>query len=209
MILQKMGRMPLERATKIAVISLMIIMLCASRLDAQALNDEWKKKFREDIAIPDTSTHPLQQQWSAKRPLTQLQEQKVIKVSPSTRLPTRIDRIQLLNPPPTDIEKIIDLRTTHTRKSQVERNMTNYSSGKYIPIPDANSISQWCQHTGSGYDTKLKLNIDIAELAPWIQEILRITAPFREGFDADIVRNIKENKEKKHRQKLKKILDAY
>lgn len=71
--------------------------LIVTELHAQDLNDEMKKRLRQSLITPEKQSGEQQYQHSPQ--ILPEQDKEILKVSPTTRLPTRGDKIQLLNPP--------------------------------------------------------------------------------------------------------------
>ena len=71
--------------------------LIVTELHAQDLNDEMKKRLRQSLITPEKQSG--QQQYQHSPQILPEQDREILKVSPTTRLPTRGDKIQLLNPP--------------------------------------------------------------------------------------------------------------
>ncbi|WP_298646785.1 hypothetical protein [uncultured Proteiniphilum sp.] len=65
--------------------------------NAQDLNDEMKKRLRQSLITPEKQSgyQPLQH----APQILPGQDREVLKVSPTTRLPTKSDQIQVLHPP--------------------------------------------------------------------------------------------------------------
>ncbi len=174
-----------------------------TKLNAQEFNDEMKKKLRQSLIVPEQKPlqHPLQQ------PIRILprQNREVLKVSPTTKLPTKFDRIQILYPPE-KYEIHLDLNVTNAGTSQLNRAKIDYSSGKFNAVPDARSITQWVQYTRGDYG----LGIYAGEgSADWIYKVRKITTPPYSGFDADPVRAIQNYKARKRKEKVDRIKKAY
>lgn len=71
--------------------------LIVTETDAQDLNGEMKKRLRQSLIAPEKQ--PGQQQYQQSPQILPGQDREALKVSPLTKLPTKGDRIQLLNPP--------------------------------------------------------------------------------------------------------------
>ena len=69
-----------------------------SELNAQEFNDEMKKKLRQSLIVPEQKPLHYQPQQQPIKILPR-QNQEVLKVSPTTKLPTKFDMIQILHPP--------------------------------------------------------------------------------------------------------------
>ena len=100
----------LHRITYIFLLS-GIFMSMASTTKAQDMNDEFKKKLRQSLLKPDMK-HSQQMHQSNQTKLQQNDE--VLRVSPTTRLPTRLDRF--INISELELKEInIDLRVTNAK----------------------------------------------------------------------------------------------
>ena len=175
----------------------------ASKLNAQELNDEMKKKLRQSLIVPEQKPpqHPLQQ---PIRILPQ-QNQEVLKVSPTTKLPTKYDRIQILHPPE-KYEIHLNLNVTNSGTRQLDRAKIDYSNGKFNAVPDARSITQWVQYTRGDHG----LGIYAGEgSADWVYKVRKLTTPPYSDFDADPVRAIQNYKARKRKEKVDRIKKAY
>lgn len=152
-----------------------------SELNAQEFNDEMKKKLRQSLIMPaqKPSQHKLQQPIKIQAQ----QNQEVLKISPTTKLPTKFDMIQILHPPE-EYEIHLDLNVTNVKRSPVT-DKTDYSTGKFTPIPDARSISQWTQYTGQGAGASINVG------------------------DIDPVRAVQRHKARKRKEKVDRIKKAY
>lgn len=154
-------------------------------MNAQEFNDEMKKKLRESLIMPEQK--PLQHEPQKSIQLFPHQNKEVLKVSPSTKLPTRFDRFQTLYPPE-DYEVNLSFSVTNqNNKSQVDRSKIDYSKGKPDPVPDARSITQWAQNTRGDYGTGVAIPVG----------------------DIDPVRAIQRYKARKRKEKVDMILKAY
>ena len=100
----------LHRITYIFLLS-GIFLSIASTTKAQDMNDEFKKKLRQSLLKPDMK-HSQQMHQSNQTKLQQNDE--VLRVSPTTRLPTRLDRF--INISPLELKKInINLGVTNAK----------------------------------------------------------------------------------------------
>ena len=82
----------LHRITNIFILSLLLIST-ASITKAQDMNDEFKKKLRQSLISPQMQ-HSQQMDYPGQREFEQRQE--VLTVSPTTKLPTRLDRFRIV-----------------------------------------------------------------------------------------------------------------
>ena len=81
-----------HRITNIVILSALFISM-ASITKAQDMNDEFKKKLRQSLLSPEMQ--PSQQMhYPGQREFEQRQE--VLTVSPTTKLPTRLDRFRIV-----------------------------------------------------------------------------------------------------------------
>lgn len=158
---------------------LMTILIFASEnVCAQQTNDEFKLKLKQSLKTKDIDLKPelKYQPFDVKQ-----DDGEVLKVSLTTKLPTKFDRIQLLHPDYPEIH--LDLNVTNLEKN-LATDKTDYSNGKLVPVPDARSISQFTQYTGQGAGGL-------------------VTGDF------DPVRAIQNYKAKKRKEKVDKIKKAY
>ena len=148
------------------------------------------------------------QQHKLQQPIQILpqQNQEILKVSPTTKLPTKFDRIQLLNPIPPEQQIHINLNVTNVGTSQTDRGRIDYSTGKYNLVPNARSITQWVQYTRGDYGTGIYVGEGSAD---WVYKARKLTTPPYSGFDADPVRAIQNYKARKRKEKVDKIKKAY
>ena len=163
-----------------------------------------KKKLRESLIMPETK--PLQPQPQKPIQLRPNQNDEVLKVSPTTKLPTRLDRIQILHHPEEKYEIRLNLSYTNASKNQLERSKIDYSQGKVNLVPDARSITQWVQYTRGDYGLGFYVDDDAAD---WVKTVRNVTTPPYSGFDLDPVRAIQRYKARKRQEKVDRILKAY
>lgn len=88
----------------------LVIGLFVTEVKAQDFNDEMKKNLRQSLLAPDNRTKHQQSQAHQILPGN---KQEVLRVSPTTRLPTKADRIQILYPPERYLIHM-NLHTTNT-----------------------------------------------------------------------------------------------
>ncbi|MDO5523142.1 MAG: hypothetical protein Q4G48_03750 [Bacteroidia bacterium] len=163
-----------------------------------------KKKLRQSLIVPDQKQmqQELLRQSIKIRPQ---QNDEVLKISPTTKLPTKYDRIQVLHPAE-EYEIHLNLNPTNVDKSQLNRATIDYSTGKYNAVPDARSITQWAQYTRGDYG----LGVYADEKSPdWLRKLSKMTNPARSGFDIDPVRAIQNHKARKRKVKVDRIKKAY
>lgn len=191
--------------TKISILFFVCIVTATfvSELQAQEFNDEMKKKLRQSLIVPEQN--PLEYKNPQTPQIHPLQNPEVLKVSPTTKLPTKFDRIQILHPPE-KYEIHLNLNVTNAGESQLDRATIDYSTGKFNAVPDARSITQWVQYTRGDYG----LGVYVGEgSADWVYKVSKFTTPPYSGFDADPVRAIKSHKARKRKVKVDRIKKAY
>lgn len=88
--------------------------LIVTEIAAQDLNDEMKKRLRQSLITPENQ--PEQQPLQHNPQFQHEQSNDILKVSPFTKLPTKGDRIQLLNPPE---NYKIEINTTVTNSTPI------------------------------------------------------------------------------------------
>ena len=163
-----------------------------------------KKKLRQSLVVPEQKQmHQELLKESIK--IRPQQNDEVLKVSPTTKLPTKFDRIEIMNPPE-KYEIHLNLNVTNTSTSQIDRATIDYSTGKYNAVPDARSITQWVQYTRGDYGTGFYIGEGSAD---WLYQLRKITTPPYSGFDADPVRAIQNRKARKRKEKVDRIKKAY
>ncbi len=185
--------------------ALCLLMLgLASEAEAQEFNEEMKRKLRESLTAPELNPPSQKIQPIQIRPQRNNPDE-VLKVSPTTKLPTRFDRIEILHPLP-ETGLSINMKVTNLDISQSGRSKIDYSTGKVHAIPDSRSISQWAQNTRNDYG----LGLYVPDEAPdWMKKIRKFTNSNYQGFDADPVRAIQRHKARKRQEKVNKIIKAY
>ena len=100
----------LHRITYIFLLS-GIFLSIASTTKAQDMNDEFKKKLRQSLVKPNMKQSRQMHQPNQTR---FRQSDEVLRVSPTTKLPTRIDRF--INISQLEVKEIdIDLRVTNAK----------------------------------------------------------------------------------------------
>ncbi len=109
----------LHRITYIFLLSVLFISL-PNTSNAQELKDELKKQLKQSLLDSDMK-HYSQKMYQPNKIKFQ-NEQEVLKVSPTTKLPTRLDRFPIINSLK-DNDLNINLRVTnaesyHTRPAQ-------------------------------------------------------------------------------------------
>lgn len=162
-----------------------------------------KKKLRESLIMPEQK--PLHHEPQKSIQLRPNQNKEVLKVSPTTKLPTKFDRIQVLYEYK-DYKVELNLSYTNTSNNQLERGKIDYSDGKYHPVPDARSIVQWTQYARGDYGLGVYVGDDAAD---WLKKVRKYTTPSYGGFDIDPVRAIQRHKARKRQEKVNRILKAY
>lgn len=89
------------------LLTVIILSIYSSSAKAQSLNDEFKMKLRESLTAPPELPPAIR----SKVPNIELQqENKILKVSPTTKLPTKFDKI-ITTPRP---EIKLNLKTTNS-----------------------------------------------------------------------------------------------
>ncbi|MDR0334111.1 MAG: hypothetical protein LBI15_11715 [Dysgonamonadaceae bacterium] len=125
-----------------------LLVFAASKLNAQDFNEEFRRRLRQEMIQPEIRPLPQQQQPTFNRPLPQQQpQQEMLRVSPTTVLPTKYDRIQTLYQPE-QFRVNLNLNYTNEDRSAVARSRIDYATGKYNPIPDSRSTAQRAQFSG-------------------------------------------------------------
>lgn len=181
-----------------------ILLLVSENVSAQRTNDEFKLKLKQSLKSGDLN---LKSELKPQSIGIQQYEKEVLKVSPTTQLPTKFDRIEVLHPIPPEQEIHINMTVTNVdTKSQPARSAFNYDRGAYIPIPDPTSISQFCQHTRNDYGLGFYADKDSPE---WLRRLRNRTTPQYRNIDLDPVRAIQRMKAKKRAEKVKVIKKAY
>lgn len=106
------------RSASCVIFLCVLFGLIATEADAQDMNDEMKKRLRQSLIAPEKQSG--QQQYQQSPQILPGEEKEVLKVSPFTKLPTKGDRIQLLNPP----EKYeIHINTTITNAAPIDERL--------------------------------------------------------------------------------------
>jgi transcription initiation factor TFIID subunit TAF12 len=119
-------------------IFLIFLFFASSTLLAQDFNEELRNRIREQITELERPQQP--QQHAPFQPNQQHQEQEVLRISATTRLPSKFCRIQTLYRPE-EMKVNISFKVTNRNRSQVARSQIDYSNGRINPIPDSRSIS--------------------------------------------------------------------
>lgn len=93
-----------------------ILVIVAENACAQQINDEFKRHLKQSLITND----PNPKSEFKHQPIVQPQDEKdKLKVSPTTRLPTRLDKIQLLEPVSPEERVNIHLIVTNRKDSMV------------------------------------------------------------------------------------------
>lgn len=108
--------------TNLIIISLLLICK-ASITKAQDMNDEFKKKLRQSLISPQMESSQ-QTHYPGQREFEQRQE--VLTVSPTTKLPTRLDRFRII---PGLEDKLIHINLNVTNSTPI--NMRSRGSVKF------------------------------------------------------------------------------
>ncbi len=174
-----------------------------SKSYAQEFNDELKKKLRQSLDVPDRQPPHRHQAIN----ITPKENQEVLKVSPTTKLPTKFDRIELLEPIPPEQRVHIELEVTNIdTKSQLARSAINYSNGRVHAIPDARSISQSAQYTRNDYGVGFYADEDSPD---WLRKLRNKHTPQYRDIDLDPVRYFQRLKAKKRKEQVDRIKKVY
>ncbi len=164
-----------------AILLIAILAVSTGNMQAQqAEKDGFKLKLKQSLR---DNLHELNPELKYQRIEPKPLKEEVLKVSPSTKLPTKFDRIETLNPSPPEERVHLNLNVTNLPNDQVSKSSYDYSRGGVIPIPDPHSKSQWTQYSSGSGITK--------------------------GFDADPVRAIQNIKARKRKEKIDRIKKAY
>lgn len=90
------------------LLTVIIISLYTSATEAQSINDEFKMKLRESLTAPPE----MPKQLNTKEPKIELQGEKdVLRVSPTTKLPTKFDRMLIM--PMMELDIKIEMKVTN------------------------------------------------------------------------------------------------
>ena len=181
-----------------------VFLVAADNIHAQSIDDEFKRQLKQSL-ITDG---PMGKPELKKDPFKIRQDRKeVLKVSPTPKLPTQYDRVELLEPESPEEKIHLNLEYTNPKTDQLSRSAYDYSTGKVIPIPDTNSKIQQGLNTRNDYG--IGLYIDEESAPEWLRKIRNITTPGYSGFDVDPVRAIQRHKAAKRQEKINKILKVY
>lgn len=180
-------------------------LLVTPLLHAQHTNDDFKRNLRKSLQAPEAPNIKSELKYQPFQ--VQQNNTEILEVSPTTKLPTRYDKVELheLIPP---IEKLqIDLNVTNVdNRSQLGRSAIDYSDGKVHAIPDARSISQSVQHTRNDYGLGFYADDSSAE---WLIKLRNRTSRVHRDIDLDPVRFFQRKKAEKHRKQVEKIKKVY
>lgn len=187
---------------------IVVLLAITQQVDAQKTDELFKNRLKESIKNSGLDPAPKLQYKNPQQ--SQNQNSGVLKVSPTTKLPSRYDNV-ISNWPvtPEEIvktEKEIAEKARIPGSSQPDRAAIDYSDGKIHPVPDARSISQFTQHTRNDYDLGLYTDDDSPE---WMRSLRNFITPRYRDIDLDPVRNIQRYKAKKHKEQVDKIKQAY
>lgn len=180
------------------------LFLVAENTHAQSINDEFKQKLKQSLKSNDPHLKPeLKHQ-----PFQVQQDQKdVLKVSPTTKLPSQFDKIELLEPLVPEQRIHINLNVTNIdTESQLARSSIDYSTGKVHEIPDSRSKLQWMQYTRNDYGLGIYADEDSPE---WLRIIRNKTTPRYRNIDLDPIRYFQRRKARKHKEQVDKIKKVY
>jgi hypothetical protein len=190
----------------------------ALKLNAQDFNEEFRRRLRQEMIQPEIRPLPQQQQPTFNRPLPQQpQQQEVLRVSPTTTLPTKYDRVQTVHQPE-QFRVNINLNYTNEDRSQVARSRIDYSTGTHNPIPNIRSTAQFVQNAGfspnsvmgGGGQTINNRNIYYDENSPeWVQKLGK-RVNNRGTYDTlDPVRIINNRRARRRAARLDTILQEF
>lgn len=187
------------------ILSVAVFFLLTTDLQAQHTNDDFKRNLRKSLRPPekvDIKPELKYQPYQIKQ-----SDSEVLKVSPTTKLPTQFDRVELEEPIP-PVEKLqIDLTVTNVdNTSQPGRAAIDYSDGKVHAIPDVRSISQSIQYVRSDYGLGIYADDSYAD---WIKKLRKKTTPKYRDLDLDPVRYFQRLKAAKRKEKVDKIKKVY
>ena len=148
----------MDTQNSISVLLLIVILAITTKQSyAQQTNDEFKLKLKQSLKTDDINLKP---ELKYQQIEIEKSHKEVLKVSPTTKLPTKFDRIQVLYPPD-KYEINLDLSGINLKKN-LATNQIDYSTGKYNAVPDARSISQWTQYSGQGAGA----SVNVGDLDP-------------------------------------------
>ncbi|MDR1517282.1 MAG: hypothetical protein LBS52_04160 [Dysgonamonadaceae bacterium] len=185
------------------IVLLMAIAIFSSQeMMSQQTGDDLKMKLRQSLKSdfpnlkPELKYQPQQ---------IETDNDKVLKVSPTTKLPTKYD--DLLNIPlPPELKEIkINMNVTNRNVGPVNKKF-DYSTGKLNLIPDARSTYQFVNSgTSSGYtDGGAGSSIGGVSIGGTSSG-----AGFSISGDLDPVRAIQQYKRAKRQKKINRIKQAY
>lgn len=174
-------------------------------LQAQHTNDDFKRNLRKSLQPPEKLEIKSELKYQPYK--IEQNNSEVLKVSPTTKLPTQFDRVELEEPIP-PIEKLqIDLTVTNVdNTSQPGRAAIDYSDGKVHAIPDSRSISQSVQNVRNDYGLGIYADDSYAD---WIKKLRNKTTPKYRDLDLDPVRYFQRLKAAKRKEKVDKIKKVY
>ena len=187
---------------------LMTITLFSSQeATAQQTGDDFKNRLRQSLITNELGL-PSELKYNPHK--IDQYEGDVLKVGPMTKLPTRFDRIRMLNP----VSSISDSSTAQL-PIKIRMNVTNskiglvekpfdYSVGKLKLVPDARSIYQWTNYTGMGGGIVETVNGIINSNKKKNNPNYR-----NKGFDIDPVRAFQARKQAIRQEKIDKIKRIY
>lgn len=188
---------------KYGLFSLAVLVFAAGTTYAQQTDDEFRQKLRHSLINND----PEMKSGLKHQPLVRQQDGKdILKVSPTTKLPTRLDRIQLLEPILPEEKIHIHFTITNEKYDQASRSRNDYSTGKVIPVPDGRSIMQSTQYTRNDYGLGIYADKDSPA---WLRKLRNATTPQYRNIDLDPVRAIQSRKQNKRQKKIDKIKRIY
>lgn len=86
----------MDKSSCLIFVCIIVFGFFTTKLNGQSLNDEMKKSLRQSLLIPDNKPNRQPLQHSPQIRTNQYQEK--LKVSPTTKLPSKGDQIQVLHP---------------------------------------------------------------------------------------------------------------
>lgn len=126
----------------ISFLFIVLFVSVVSELQAQDFNEELRRQLREEMVRPNIQ--PQHQQLPSQMRPHRQEQPEVLRVSPTTRLPTRFDRIQTLRTPE-ELVPTINFDALREVRSQVDESVVDYSTGTFNPPLDPRSIAQFAQ----------------------------------------------------------------
>ena len=177
-----------------------ITLFSSQKTIAQQTGDDFKNKLRQSL-ITNELDLPSELKYNPHK--IEQYESDVLKVGPMTKLPTRFDRIRMLNPVPSELKINIEMKVTNSKVGLVNKTF-DYSTGKLKLVPDSRSIYQWTNYTGMGGGIVETVNGIINSNKK------KNNPNYRDkGFDIDPVRAFQARKQAIRQEKIDKIKRIY